>query len=346
MRVTQKRLDKSLRELNHIIKVYKKKYSKDDKRDWRTYEQRLGRRMRTAAKELRPIIKEAYSMIKITKKDNRGPPPKVNTEQKVMILLLKTIFQLSNRKMANFLFFFTLLTGIDVSYKTVERTYSDPLVQMVIHNMFVIMVKRKGITDIDLSGDGTGYSLTITKHYRRERTKELKKKSKKKKKKKSKTKGKKKSKKNKKMFVRSVALLDLDTKMYVGYGTSMKSEKEAFDEAYKMMEEMGITVNSVRLDKYYSNRKIVKKFGKNVKIYLIPKSNSTIRGSPEWKRMIDSFIEAIFLYLGEYYKRNNSESEIGVDKKMCGWKIWQRRTDRIHSSSMARGVWHNLFRLG
>ena len=149
--------------------------------------------------------------------------------------------------------------------------------------MFVIMVRRKEITDVDLSGDGTGYSFTITKHYRRERIKELKKKSKKKKKK-SKTKGKKKSKK--KLFVRSVALMDLDTRMYVGYGTSMESEKEAFDEAYKMMKEIGIIVNSVRLDKYYSNRKIIKRLNKNTKFYLIPKSNATIRGSPEFIQWI------------------------------------------------------------
>ncbi|MBC8487402.1 MAG: ISNCY family transposase, partial [Bacteroidetes bacterium] len=174
--------------------------------------------MKIAAKELKPVIKEAYCMIKIVKKDNRGSSPKVTPEQKAMILLLKTIFQLSNRKMANFLFFFTMLTGIDITYKTVERTYSDPLVQMIIHNMFMIMVKRKEITGVDLSGDGTGYSLTITKHYRTERTKELKKKTEKKQKKtRSKSK-----KKRKKLFVRSVALMDLDTKMYVGYGTSMK----------------------------------------------------------------------------------------------------------------------------
>jgi len=340
MRITQKRLDKSLRELDHIIKVYKKKYSKDkEKRDWRTYEQRLGMRMREAARELKPIIKEANSMIKVVKKDKRGSLSKVSPEQKVMILLLKTIFHLSNRKMANFLFFFTSLTDIDISYKTVERAYSDPLIQMIIHNMFIIMVKRKEITDVNLSGDGTGYSLTVTKHYRTERTKELREKNKN-------NDRKKKPRKKKKLFVRSVALMDLDTKMYVGYGTSMKSEKEAFDEAYKMMGEMEISVKSVRLDKYYSNRKIVKKFGKNVKIYLIPKKNATIRGSPEWKKMLDSFIETVFIYLEEYYKRNNSESEIATDKKMCGWKIWQRRPDRIHSSLMSIGVWHNLFRLG
>ena len=35
MRVTQKKLDNTLKKLDHIVKVYKKKYSKEPKRDWR-----------------------------------------------------------------------------------------------------------------------------------------------------------------------------------------------------------------------------------------------------------------------------------------------------------------------
>jgi len=307
-RLTQNQLDKTLKQLDHIAKIYRRDYSKDNKRDWRTYEQRLAKRMKEATRELKPVIQEAFSTIKIECTDNRGSPPKVSPEKKAMIILLKTIFQLSNRQMSNFLFFFSMLTDIDISYKTVERSYSDPLVQMIIHNMFMILIKRKKIDNINLSGDGTGYSLTITKHYRTERTKELR----------EKKKIQKKKSENKRLFVHSVALVDLDTRMYVGYGTSMKSEKEAFDEAYSMLEQTSVNVNSVRLDKYYNNREIVKKFGKNVKIYLIPKSNATIRGSPEWKRMLDNFIETIFPYLGKYYKRNNSESEVATDKKMCG----------------------------
>jgi len=73
--------------------------------------------------------------------------------------------------MANLLPLFSLFDDVDISYKTIERAYSDPLVKMIIHNMFVILVKRKGIKQADLAGDGTGYSLTITKHYRSVREK-------------------------------------------------------------------------------------------------------------------------------------------------------------------------------
>ena len=64
--------------------------------------------------------------------------------------------------MANLLPLFSLFDDVDISYKTVERAYSDPLVRLIIHNMFVILVKRKAIKQADLTGDGTGYSLTIT----------------------------------------------------------------------------------------------------------------------------------------------------------------------------------------
>jgi len=208
-RLTQKKLDKKLNELDYIVEFYRKNYSKDVKRDWRTYEQRMALRMKTAAKELEPIIQEAYSMIEITKDEKRGRPTEITIPQKVLLILMKKIFQLSNRKMANLLAFFSVLTGIETSYKTIERSYSDPLVKMTIHNMFIILAKRKGIEVADLSGDGTGYSLTITRHYRNEREKQLKKPD---------NKDNKKVSRKKKAFVYSFSLMDLETKMYVGCG--------------------------------------------------------------------------------------------------------------------------------
>jgi len=319
-----------MKKLGHITKIYKRDYSQLKKRDWRTYEQQLNKRMKEAAKELMPTINQASFMIKIKKSETRGRKPTLTPEQKTLIILIKSIFNLSNRETANFLSFFTMMTGIEASYKTVERAYSDDQVQMIIHNMFMILVKRKKIDNINLSGDGTGYSLTITKHYRTERSKELK--------------GKKG--KGRKIFARVVSLMDLDTGMYVGYGTSMKSEKEAFDEAYKMLKKMGLNIKSARFDRYYTNRETIKKFGKNTKLYLIPKKNSTIRGSTEWKKMLVDFIENTFDYLKEYYRRENSEAGYSADKRRCGWKVWQKRPERINTALMSIGVWYNLMLIG
>jgi transposase len=74
------------------------------------------------------------------------------------------MFGKSNRLMASMIAIFSLLSGIDVSYKTIERLYSDPEVEMAIHNLHVLLLKKKGVNNVAVSGDGTGYSLTIKKH--------------------------------------------------------------------------------------------------------------------------------------------------------------------------------------
>jgi len=197
---------------------------------------------------------------------------------------------------------------------------------MTIHNMFVILTRKKGIENADVSVDGTGYSLTITKHYRNESKKNVK--------------------EGGKAFVYSVALMDLDTGMYIGYGTSMKSEKEAFRKAKEMTKDIGISIKSVRLDKYYSHQSIVDEFNPDTRIYIIPKKNATVKGPPGWKRIIKNFVFNTFPHLREYYRRNNSESGISVDKRMCGWKIWQKREERIDTALLCTCVWHNLMLLG
>ena len=117
----------------------------------------------------------------------------------VFIILVKEIFCLSNRKAAYLLPLLGI--GKDISYKTVERLYSDPLVIMILNNLFMNPLKRKGVASVDASGDGTGYSLTVTKHYRslKERNCETVKEGK---------------------FVYSFALMDLATRMYVEHAVS------------------------------------------------------------------------------------------------------------------------------
>jgi len=64
------------------------------------------------------------------------------------------------------LFIFTMLTGIDVSYNTIERLYSDPEVYLALCNLHQLILRKEGVKVSDTCGDGTGYSLTISKHYR------------------------------------------------------------------------------------------------------------------------------------------------------------------------------------
>ena len=150
---------------------------------------------------------------------------------------------------------------------------------------------------------------------------------------------------NRKLFTYAFALMDLDSQMYVGYGASLKSEKDAFEKALVIMRECGVKVKSVRLDQYYAGRSTADLFGKDTSLYVIPKSNATIKGSYVWKDMLRDFMCYPFLFLKEYFRREHSECGFSADKRCDGWKIWQRRIDRIETATMCKGVWHNLLRL-
>lgn len=324
--------------LDDIIEDYKEK-SEGKKRDWRTYEQRLTERLKKAFKELKPLVQEAVSTIKIVKGETRGSKPQLTLEQKLLALLLKHLIGKSNRNMSSMLVLFMWLTEIDVSYKTIERLYSDQEVILGLHNLHMLILKKKGVNNVNGGGDGTGYTLTVKKHYASEAQKL-----------KDKIKDNNEDKIHMKtLFVYFFALIDIESHMYVGYGTSFKSEQEAFFSAIIMIKEVGIAIDSLRLDRYYSAQFYVNFINQhlgNVKLYFIPKKNATVKGPWEWKRMLYYFVKDPISYLEEYFKRNQSESGIAEDKKRIGWKLGQKREDRIDTANMCTTLWHNLYWLG
>jgi len=310
---------------DYLLKKYKE--SKPiEKRDWRTYEQQLMKRIKGAIRNLEPLIDEATNI-----KIHRGPgrPPELDLKQSVIILLIKELIGKSNRSMASMLDLFSLISGIDVSYKKVERLYSNYDVKLAIINLHILIMKEKGVKKINACGDGTGYSLSIKKHYasetqtRKDKAKEY---------------------SGTKAFVYSFKMMDLDSKMYVAFGMSLKSEKEAFDKAMEMLKHIDIEIESVRLDKYYSSSSYVDRFGK-AKVYVIPKKNATLNGSWKWKDTMEDFVNDTMTYLRQYYLRNNSESGFSADKRCFGWKVAQNRDDRISTALTSTGVWHNLMNL-
>jgi len=308
-----------------LLKKYKDSKA-EKKRDWRTYEQQLANRIKGAIHNLEPLINEATN-IKIHR--GGGRTPSLDLKKSVIILLLKELIGESNRKMASMLALFSLLSGIDVNYKKVERLYSNYDVSMAIYNLHMLILKKKGIKNIDACGDGTGYSLTIKKHYasetqlRKDKAKEY---------------------SGTKAFVYSFKLMDIESKMYVAFGMSLKSEKEAFDKAMEMLKHIDIEIDSVRLDKYYSLPSYVDRFGK-AKVYVIPRKNATLRGSWKWKDTMKEFVNNTIPYLEQYYLRNNSESGFSADKRWFGWTVGQKRNDRICTALTCTGVWHNLLNL-
>jgi len=323
--------------LKRIVEEYKEEQP-ERKRNWRTYEQQYYARLKVCFAEFSSLIKKAVKLIKVIKTEKRGNESKLNLEQKIILLLLKQICIKSNRNMAGMMVLFVWLTSIDISYKTIERLYSDPLVQMALYNLHILILNKKGIKVVDCAGDGTGYTLLIKEHYASYAQK-LKDKAKE-----NDTKEKKKIK-----CVYSFAIIDIKSRMYIAYGTSLKSEHDAFFEAVKMLKTLDIEINTMRLDKYFSGEfyvdLLIEQVG-NIKFYIVPKSNIVNIGLGEWGKMVTRFVEDTKLFLKDYFQRNQSESGFAEDKKRTGWKIFQKKPERIDTANAAIYAWHNLFWLG
>ena len=319
--------------LDEIIEEYKKEHPEKE-RDWRTYEQQFARRAKTCFTELEPLVEEAVSSISIVTGENRGNEPKLTLKQKVLLLLLKHFCGKSNRSMEWMVVLFSLLSDVDVSYKTIERLYSDEAVQLAIFNLHTLLLKRKGVKNSDCCGDGTGHAVQVTQHYATSIQK---------------LKDKAKENLGTLKFIYSFALLDIKKRMYIAYGTSFKSEKDAFEKALAMAKEIGIDIKSLRLDRYYSAEsyvEICREYLGNVKTFIIPKSNIATIGIGAWSRMIYRFTDDTKGFLEDYFQRNQSESSFSEDKKRTGWRIAQKKDERIETAYGLTSLWHNLFWLG
>ena len=343
--LTAQQVRQRLDDLGRLVEEEYKPQHPPKKRDWRTYEERWAYRIRQVMRDLGPLIHEACGFPHLR---GPGPEPILTLEQRVTLLLLKILNDQSNRRMAGMLVTYSLLSGIDVSYKTVERLYSDPEVAVALENLHTLMLRRRGIRSTNATGDGTGFSLSITQHYATTATKE-----------------KERAKENPppeesregrgadvasgkkvKRFVYSFRLLDLRTWLYVAYGTSQKSERAAYDAALAWLAAQGIEVESMRLDRYYSFPRDVERFPE-ARFYLIPRKDTTVHLPLRmaWVRAMRSFVEDPMGHLEQYYLREHSEAGLSSDKRMLGWGIAQRREDRVRTADQCHATWHNLLNL-
>lgn len=313
MKITHKRAQEVFEVLNELRETE----FKDRKEDYPYTEwERKRTIVHERLRKLPAYIKKAVETIH-KDKQTTGRPETIELEKKVLLFLFARLMRKSNHGMEEVLELFQPLFGFNVSYKYIERLYSDEEVKLARHNLFILLLQEDGTTG-KYSGDGSGYSLTVEAHYRTSPIK----------------KGKK--------YLSFFTIIDLGTGMYVGCGASNHSEMDAFSKAKNMFEKNNIKPDSIRLDKYYSNRKILRLFGRQVSVYVLPKKNMRNIGI-SWYRTVKRMIENPLDYLTEYYLRNNSESGFSSDKRRFGSLIAQRREDRQETALFTNAVLHNLY---
>jgi len=280
--------------------------------EWERKRERVKQRLRN----LPEYVKKAVSLISFVRR-GAGRKKKLDLEQRTMLFLFARMMDKSNRDVEDLLVMFGPLFGVSANYKYIERLYSDEQVKTVLHNLFILLLRDEGVSG-DFSGDGTGYSISVTKHYRTN------------------------PKKKGKGYLYVFRVIDVDTGLYVAFGYSNRSEMEAFLNAMEMLRIFGIKIDTLSLDRYFSSRKVLRLFGKETVLYLIPKKNIACLGI-EWTRIVKRMIEDPYLFLKSYYLRNLCESGFSADKRRFGGLIRQRREDRREMASFSIGLLHNIF---
>ena len=320
--LTNKQFRKTLDELEWLKKYYNKHFAVEEKPQTAEYDHKLRGEMRAVVERINADVGKAVEPITLIN-GKTGRPPK----DRILLTklhLFQVLFEFTNREMECFSLMFLLNGEEAFSYKTIERAYSDPVVAIILHNLFVMSAGEP--RKVDSSADGTGIGLLISKHYRQDREQDLKEE---------------KDSSKRKDYLFSVAILDMDTNIYVGYAAGFKSEKKLFVEALAMARKAGFEFGSMRLDKYYSYQSIFRNVGLQTKVIVIPKKNATIRGPKEWKQMLAGLIAAPFAFLADYYKRVHSEYNFSKDKRRFG-VIRQRLPGRIITAAFSRATLHNF----
>ena len=134
--IRAKQIRAKVKILDDIIKEYKI-INPQKRRDYAKYEIDFKRRLKGAIRNLDKFISESINNLDyFSKNENKHSLP---LPKRMRLILVKELNEKGNRKIANLLDLFSMMDGINVSYKTVERLYSDDKVILGLHNLFILM---------------------------------------------------------------------------------------------------------------------------------------------------------------------------------------------------------------
>src|SRR3989344_2858837 len=142
----EKHIHDKLKELEkYLLKKYKEEHPQREI-DYAEYEKELKKRFRNAMRELPSLIEKATTNLKFYR--GRGDKPSLKIDQRIRLLLISQLAGKSNRMMAYMTELFSAITGINKSYKTIERLYSDKEVEIALFNLWILLLNNKNVNNV------------------------------------------------------------------------------------------------------------------------------------------------------------------------------------------------------
>lgn len=299
---TQEKLNTLLKQLKEDKFEYEAKTPKNV--DWASYDQAQINEINDMLTLIRENVDEAglrtETETTLFRNPGRGRPRNSPTDL-AKVILMQQYFGVSNRVAEGYelLFFEKMQLKKAFSYKTIERAYGDPLVKLILEEVFRLTqypVRRK---EHNFAVDGTGLPRSSKMNYEADRR----------------------AGRVKKGYEKLMVMVGCDYKLFSAVkltSTSVDNESPYFEPLLSETAEGYEQVDRVLGDGAFGSRRncsLVADAGGVPRLY--PRKNVTLKmfGSVAWQRMLVDLVDHPQDWLREYHSRSVVESAFSVLKR-------------------------------
>ena len=329
----QEKFDNLMKKLKEDEFKYEPREEKEI--DWSRYDKAQINEINDMLLIIRDSVDEASARLGIDeildkKKEGPGRPP-YHPSDLSKAVLMQQYFSVSNRVAEGLvrLFMEKLRIKEAFSYKTIERAYDDPLVTLILHEIFCMTHEPLKDREHVFAPDGTGLSQSAKQNWENDRR----------------------SKKPKKGYEKMIAMVGCTYKMFsaVKFPENPEThESPFFEPLLSDTSDSFDRIDLVSADSAYLSRDncdLISDVGALPRIY--PKQGLTLKkkGSRAWKEMLSDFIGDPQKWLRDYHLRSISETSFSVFKRDFPVPLRKRIKIRRKQEAFSRVCGYNLKRL-
>ena len=330
-------MDRKQRKLDMLIKELKDKefkYIPREEReiDWSSYDEAQLNEINDMLLMIRDTVDEAAIRlgIKGAKFEGPGRPP-YPPEDLAKAILIQQYFCVANRLAAGLVLLFKEKMGMKhtFSYKTIERAYEDPLVTLILNEVFKMTQEPVKELEKNFSGDGTGLPTSMKQNWERDRDDE------------EKHAG----------YEKMVAMIGTTYKLISA--VEFPENPMAHDSPFlgPLLQETAGSYSSIELvclDEAFLSRgncDLIERIGAVPRISLKRGTTLKRKGSWAWTEMLMDFMEDPQQWLREYHLRSISETVLSVYKRDFCAPLRRRIPRRKKREAFSRVCDYNMKRL-
>jgi transposase len=326
------------KKFNELLKKMKndefKYIPKEEKQiDWAKYDKAQINEINNMLLLMRDMADEASRRLKIDELLNGGPGrPPVSPRDLAKAILMQQYFGVSNRVAEGLVLLFREKMRIrnTFSYKTIERAYENPLVTLILHEVFRMTQEPVNDREHSFGIDGSGLSTSIKQNWAKDKN----------------CKG-----KATKGYEKMIAMVGTSYKLFsaVTFTENPRANESPYLEPLLMeTAEIYEDINTVTADSAYLSRhncSVISSIGATPRIY--PKTGITLKqkGSKAWTDMLLQFIDNPQKWLEEYHPRSISETANSTYKRDFPIPLRRKIDVRRKQEAFTRACDYNLKRL-